>query len=227
MKKILYIEDELFLGKIVKESLETKGYIIAMETDGAAAMQCYKHFEPDVCVLDIMLPNKSGFEIAKEIRELHSTMPIIFLTAKTTTQDVVDGFKFGANDYIRKPFSIEELIVRIENVARQFNNNKQSNETELIHIGNYQLQINKQILVHQNHTQKLSFRETALLQYLYDSNSQIVNRTDVLKHIWGSTSLFNSRNLDVYINKIRGYLKQDNNLEIVTIKGIGYRFIVQ
>ena len=227
MKKILYIEDELFLGKIVKESLETKGYIIAMETDGAAAMQCYKHFEPDVCVLDIMLPNKSGFEIAKEIRELHSTMPIIFLTAKTTTQDVVDGFKFGANDYIRKPFSIEELIVRIENVARQFNNNKQSNETELIHIGSYQLQINKQILVHQNHTQKLSFRETALLQYLYDSNSQIVNRTDVLKHIWGSTSLFNSRNLDVYINKIRGYLKQDNNLEIVTIKGIGYRFIVQ
>src|SRR5436190_14820146 len=116
--KILYVEDELFLGKIVKESLESRGFEVIMESDGAKATGAFKKAEPDICVLDIMLPNKDGFTIADEIRELNENVPIIFLTAKTQTEDVVKGFAIGGNDYIRKPFSMEELIVRIQNLLK-------------------------------------------------------------------------------------------------------------
>jgi DNA-binding response OmpR family regulator len=224
--KILYVEDEAFLGRIVKESLETKGYTIAMETDGANVVQRFMQFEPDVCVLDIMLPNKSGYEIANELRTKNFTTPIIFLTAKTQTDDVVKGFKIGANDYIRKPFSIEELIVRIENVCNQNASSKMQSDSADIKIGNYILQVNKQCLNTKDESRKLSYREVELLKFLYANKNIIVSRNDVLNHIWGNDSFFNSRNLDVYITKLRGYLKDDATVEIITIKGIGYRFVV-
>lgn len=227
MIKVLYAEDEIFLGRIVKETLETKGFEIIMEVDGDKVVQSFKSNNPDICVLDIMMPNKNGYEVAQEIRQVNATVPIIFLTAKTQTADVVKGFKMGGNDYLRKPFSMEELIVRIENLIKTSNTNLTNTSSEILSIGKFIFYNNKQVLVIHGIERKLSFREAELLKFLYYNKNTIVDRREVLKHIWGNDSLFNSRNLDVYITKLRGYLKEDNNLEILTIKGVGYRFVVE
>lgn len=224
--KILYVEDELFLGKIVKETLETRGFDVIMETDGADVLRTFEDHQPDICVLDVMLPNKSGFEIAEDIRKTNDDVPIIFLTAKTQTDDVVFGFKIGANDYIRKPFSIEELIVRIENALRVKKEEPIQLGGDSVILGKYLFHLNKQVLAIGKEERKLSYRETELLKYLYSQRDKIIDRRDILNHIWGNDSFFNSRNLDVYITKIRGYLKDDNSLEIITIKGVGYRFVL-
>ncbi len=224
--KVLYVEDELFLGKIVKETLETRGFDVIMESDGADVVRTFEDEQPDICVLDVMLPNKSGFEIAEEIRKLNDDVPVIFLTAKTQTDDVVHGFKVGGNDYIRKPFSMEELIVRIENALRVKKDTPVVIAGDSISLGKYQFHLNKQVLSSGTDERKLSYRESELLKYLYLNRDNVIDRRDLLNHIWGNDSFFNSRNLDVYITKIRGYLKEDNSLEIITIKGVGYRFVV-
>ncbi|HEY0355838.1 MAG TPA: response regulator transcription factor [Flavisolibacter sp.] len=221
--KILYVEDEVFLAKILSETLEGRGYIVALESDGGKALDAFLKEKPDVCVLDIMLPNKDGFTIADEIREKDSDVPIIFLSAKSQTSDVVNGFRMGANDYIRKPFSIEELIVRIENVLKH--KTLAEEETEEMAIGNYLFNTKRQTLHHPSDQRKLSYRESELLKLLYFNRDKIVERSEILNLLWGSDSFFNSRNLDVYITKLRGYLKLDPKIEIITIKGIGYRFV--
>lgn len=223
--KILYIEDELFLAKIVKETLESRGFEVTLETDGNTVIAAFEKEQPDICVLDIMLPNRNGFELAEEIRNINEDVPIIFLTAKTQTEDVLKGFKTGANDYMRKPFSIEELIVRIENLLR-IKKPVSNIITENISIGKYSFQTIKQTLTLNKEEKKLSYRESELLKYLYQNKDKIIDRRDLLNYIWGNDSFFNSRNLDVYITKLRNYLKDDPALEIITIKGIGYRFIV-
>jgi len=225
--KILYVEDELFLGKIVKESLESRNFEVMMESDGAAATALFQQFNPDICVLDIMLPNKDGFEIADEIRSIDSAIPIIFLSAKTQTEDVVKGFSVGANDYIRKPFSMEELIVRIQHLLR--NNSVAIHQTSdgSASIGKYNFHLNRQVLSIDNQERKLSFRESELLKLLYENREKIIDRRDILNLLWGNDSFFNSRNLDVYITKMRSYLKGDPSLEIITIKGVGYRFVTR
>ncbi len=224
--KVLYVEDELFLGKIVKETLETRGFDVVMESDGADVVRTFEDEQPDICILDVMLPNKSGFEIAEEIRKQNDDVPIIFLTAKTQTDDVVQGFKIGANDYIRKPFSMEELIVRIENALRVRKDEPIILSGDTIQLGKYQFHINKQVLSIGKEERKLSYRESELLKYLYGQRDKVIDRRDLLNHIWGNDSFFNSRNLDVYITKIRSYLKEDPSLEIITIKGVGYRFVL-
>jgi len=223
--KVLYVEDELFLGKIVKESLESRNFDVVMEDDGAKATALFKKEKPDICVLDIMLPNKDGFTIADEIRELDENVPIIFLTAKTQTEDVVKGFSVGGNDYIRKPFSMEELIVRIQNLLRNKTDEPVKPNGGNLTIGKYNFQLNRQVLSNGKEERKLSFRESELLKLLYESREKIIDRKDILNLLWGNDSFFNSRNLDVYITKLRGYLKDDPALEILTIKGVGYRFI--
>jgi DNA-binding response OmpR family regulator len=224
--KVLYVEDELFLGKIVKESLETRGFEVAMEDDGARVVSLFKKESPDVCVLDVMLPNKSGFEIAAEIRKLNDDVPVIFLTAKTQTEDVVQGFKLGGNDYIRKPFSMEELIIRIENALRIKKDSSNDIQQEVIALGKYQYNINRQVLMNGSEEKKLSYRESELLKHLWVNKEKVIDRRDILNLLWGNDSFFNSRNLDVYITKLRNYLKDDPSLEIITIKGIGYRFVI-
>lgn len=224
--KVLYVEDEVFLGKIVKETLESRGFEVVMETDGADVLRTFEDELPDICVLDVMLPNKSGFEIAEDIRKINDDIPILFLTAKTQTEDLVHGFKIGGNDYIRKPFSMEELIVRIENALRVRKEETLTISGEQINIGEYQFLLNKQVLRKGPMEKKLSYRESELLKYLYKNSNAIIDRRDVLNHIWGNDSFFNSRNLDVYITKIRSYLKEDPQLEILTIKGVGYRFVI-
>jgi DNA-binding response OmpR family regulator len=223
--KVFYIEDELFLGKIVKESLESRGFEVIMESDGAKATELFKKSTPDICVLDIMLPNKDGFTIADEIRELDEEVPIIFLTAKTQTEDVVKGFSLGGNDYIRKPFSMEELIVRIQNLLKNKTEDFQKINGGAAIIGKYNFQLNRQVLSNGKEERKLSYRESELLKLLYENRSSIIDRKDILNLLWGNDSFFNSRNLDVYVTKLRGYLKDDPSLEIITIKGVGYRFV--
>jgi DNA-binding response OmpR family regulator len=225
--KVLYVEDEIFLGKIVKETLETRGFEVVMETDGADVLRSFEDEQPDICVLDVMLPNRSGFEIAEDIRKINEDIPIIFLTAKTQTDDLVYGFKVGGNDYIRKPFSMEELIVRIENALRVRKEEPIALLGETITLGIFQFHLNKQILKKGLLEKKLSYRESELIKYLYLNSNTIIDRRELLNHIWGNDSFFNSRNLDVYITKIRSYLKDDPKLEILTIKGVGYRFITE
>lgn len=224
--KILYAEDELFLGKIVRESLESRGFDVFMEEDGANVTALFKKTKPDICVLDIMLPNKDGFTIADEIRRLDEDVPIIFLTAKTQTEDVVKGFSIGGNDYIRKPFSLEELIVRIQHLLRHKQEPAPKIQGGTVTMGSFSFQLNRQLLVSGKTERKLSFRESELLKLLYEHRDQIIDRRDILNLLWGNDSFFNSRNLDVYITKLRGYLKEDPSLEIITIKGVGYRFVV-
>ena len=224
MTKVLYAEDELFLGKIVKESLESRGFNVVMESDGGKVFDAFKKETPDICILDVMMPNKDGFEVADEIRNVNEEVPIIFLTAKTQTEDVVKGFTLGGNDYIRKPFSMEELIARINNVLR--NKPETKPLSDMVTIGKFFFHINRQTLNDGNEERKLSFRESQLLKLLYENRDKIIDRKDILNLLWGNDSFFNSRNLDVYITKLRNYLKEDPSLEIITIKGIGYRFVV-
>jgi DNA-binding response OmpR family regulator len=223
--KVLYVEDEIFLAKIVSESLQSRGYEVVLEDDGSKAVPLFLKVKPDICVLDIMLPNKDGFTIADEIREKDAKVPIIFLSARSQTSDVVNGFKVGANDYVRKPFSVEELIARIENVLKI--RNALPEETEEVKIGEFTFNIKRQTLIHPNETRKLSYRESELLRLLYFNKDKIVERSEILNLLWGSDSFFNSRNLDVYITKLRNYLKHDPTIEIITIKGIGYRFVCE
>jgi DNA-binding response OmpR family regulator len=222
--KVLYAEDELFLGKIVKESLESRGYLVTMEADGNKVLSQFTKQQPQVCVLDIMLPNKDGFAIAEEIRKVDKDIPIIFLTAKTQTEDLVRGFRTGGNDYIRKPFSMEELIVRIENALKHKIETADNNMT--VQMGSYHFHSHLQLLKSEDEEKKLSFRESELLKLLYNNRDKIIDRRQILNLLWGNDNFFNSRNLDVYITRLRSYLKSDANLQIITIKGIGYRFVV-
>jgi DNA-binding response OmpR family regulator len=227
-KKILYVEDEPFLGKVVKETLEFRGYDVLLKNDGALVLDSLKEFSPDVCVLDVMLPNVDGFTLCNKIREKHPRMPVIFLTAKNQTEDVVRGFDVGGTDYIRKPFSIEELILRIENQLKLHQNIVPiiNGEKEIFQLGifeyspvEYELRSGGKII-------KLSNREAQVLNMLVEHANEIVDRKKILKNVWGDDSFFNSRNLDVYIRKLRDYFLPDSSIKIITLKGKGYRFIV-
>jgi len=224
--KVLYAEDELFLGKIVKESLESRGFDVIMESDGEKVFPLFKKIRPHICILDIMLPNKDGFEIAEQIRDLDDLVPILFVTAKTQTDDVVKGFTLGGNDYIRKPFSMEELIVRIHNALKSKDNHSNKITSDAVSLGKYLFHVHRQLLTAGKEEKKLSFRESELLKLLYEGRDKVIDRKDILNLLWGNDSFFNSRNLDVYITRLRNYLKEDESLEIITIKGIGYRFVM-
>lgn len=223
--KIFYVEDEPFLGRIVKESLESREFEVTMITDGADALASFKETQPDICVLDIMLPTKDGYTIAREIRQIAPAIPIIFVTAKTQTEDLIKGFESGGNDYIRKPFSMEELIVRINNLLQITQHQKSISTQEYIDIGSYQFVPLRYELRYKDSVKKLSHRESTLLQTLAENKNVTVLRKDILLKLWGDDSFFNSRNLDVYITKLRDYLKEDDSIEIITIKGVGYHFV--
>lgn len=225
--RVLYVEDEPFLGRIVKESLESREFEVAMLTDGKSVLETFEKMKADICVLDIMLPVKDGYSLAKEIRQVSPTVPIIFVTAKIQTEDVIKGFESGANDYIRKPFSMEELIVRINNLlSLAHQQTKNAGKVEAIAIGQYDFNPSRYELKINGTVRKLSNREANLLAILAENRNGTTNRKDILMRVWGDDSFFNSRNLDVYITKLRDYLKEDSSIEIITIKGVGYHFAV-
>lgn len=222
--KVLYIEDEPFLGKIVNETLHLQGFEMMWIADGALVMESLSVFQPHVCVLDIMLPNIDGYTLCREIRAKYPELPVIFLTALCETSDLVKGFEAGGSDYIKKPFSMEELIVRIHNIL-SLTSSQRINE-ECI-IGRYRLFLSRYELVSPTVVQKLSVREMEVLAILTNNINKVVERRDLLIKVWGDDSFFNSRTLDVYIRKLRTLLMEDSDIEIVTLKGKGYLFLIK
>lgn len=226
MIRILYLEDEHFLGRIVKESLSSRGYDIRLVTDGKNLMQHFDAFKPDICVLDIMVPNIDGYTLSETIRKQDSRIPIIFLSAKNQTRDVLKGFESGGNDYLKKPFSMEELIVRIENLISLRNDAVQHEAGENIQLGKYTFHYDKFELWFGEEKTSLSHRENELLKLLAEHKNQKIDRRFILKQLWNDDSLYNSRNLDVYIRKLRILLEKDPDIRLITLRGVGYHFTV-
>lgn len=227
MAKVLLIEDEVQLGQIVKDSLEIRGFEMLYAADGREGLRLYQQEHPDVVVLDIMMPNMDGFSVTAEIRKQDKLTPIIFLTAKSQTADVVKGFELGGNDYLKKPFSMDELIVRITALLKRFGDNPAGRELEegAVSIGQYVFNYTKQTLARNNSIEFLSHREAAILRRLYDNKNEVMERKAVLLDLWGDDNFFNARSMDVFITKLRRYLKDDSRVQIVNIRGVGYKLI--
>ena len=229
MAKILLIEDEWQLGQIVKDSLEMRGFDMLYAADGKEGLRLYQQNKPDVVVLDIMMPNMDGFSVTTEIRKQDKLTPIIFLTAKSQTADVVKGFELGGNDYLKKPFSMDELIVRIKALLQRSGEQPAAaaaaDSQDVVMIGQYAFNYIKQTLTRNGQPVFLSHREAEILRRLYDNKNQVMERKTVLLDLWGDDSFFNARSMDVFITKLRRYLKEDPRVQIVNIRGVGYKLI--
>ncbi len=220
---ILLAEDEAALGMIIKESLETRDFNVLYCENGEEALQVYKEKKPELLVLDVMMPKKDGFTLAKEIRLENEEIPILFLTAKSQTQDVIEGFNIGGNDYLKKPFSIEELIVRINNLLNRVKIQKNS---ETLLINNYTFSLTKQTLQYKSgEVIQLTHREAHLLFHLIKNRNKVLDRSLILKKLWGDDDFFNARSMDVFISKLRKKLKQDDTIQIINVRGFGYKMV--
>jgi len=221
---ILLAEDEPALGQIIKESLETRDFQVTHCVNGEDAYQEFQRNTPDILVLDVMMPKKDGFTLAKEIRQENNFIPIIFLTAKSQTEDVVEGFSIGGNDYLKKPFSMEELIVRIKSLL---NKNIIQKSTDIVSIGKYSFNFPKQKLSFENKETSilLTHREAHLLFHLFQRKNEVLDRTFILNKLWNNDDFFSARSMDVFITKLRKKLSEDNNVKIVNVRGFGYKLI--
>lgn len=225
--KILIVEDDQYLGMMVQELLESRSFEAKWSTDGKAGYDEFVAFSPDLCLLDINMPEKDGFSLAKEIRAIDRKVPIIFLTAKSMKEDVLMGFKLGADDYIKKPFSMEELIMRINAILRRSGVLADEEEEQVnFQIGQYHYNHTHRVLKHEEQQVTLPNREADLLRLLCLSKNQLLEREYVLKKLWGDDSYFNARSMDVYITNIRKKLKEDATIQIVNIRGRGYKLMV-
>ncbi|MCF8360324.1 MAG: response regulator transcription factor [Prolixibacteraceae bacterium] len=224
--KILLAEDDENLGLLLKEYLIAKGYDTDLYPDGETAYHGFMRNHYHLCLLDVMMPKKDGFALAKDIRMVNADIPIIFLTAKNLKEDVIEGFKLGADDYLTKPFSMEELIFRIEAILRRVTGDVQTNEQNIFKIGKYNFDVRKQILSHDNVEVKLTTKESELLRLLVSNANKVLERNYALKAIWIDDNYFNARSMDVYITKLRKHLKDDPNVEIINVHGKGYKLIM-
>ncbi len=224
--KILLAEDDENLGALLKEYLIAKGFKTDLYINGELALEGFKKHGYNLCILDIMMPKMDGFTLAREIRKINSAIPFIFLTAKSLKEDVIEGFSLGADDYMTKPFSMEELLFRIKAILRRTKFNNVSEQNEKYSIGKYVFDSQKQILQFGEKTQKLTTKESELLKLLCNNMNNVLERNFALKTIWQEDSYFNARSMDVYITKLRKYLKDDPSIQILNIHGKGYKLIV-
>lgn len=222
--RILLAEDDENLGSLLKEYLEIKGYKTGLYINGNKAYKGFIQEHYDLCLLDVMMPEKDGFTLAKEIRQINSDIPIIFLTAKTLKQDVLEGFSIGADDYITKPFSMEELLFRIEAILRRTHSGS-GNQQDVFKVGRYDFDAQKQTLTIDKQAQKLTTKEAELLKLLCNNKNKVLERNFALRTIWFDDNYFNARSMDVYITKLRKYLKQDPAVEIINVHGKGFKII--
>ena len=221
---LLLCEDDENLGMLLREYLQAKGYQTMLCVDGEAGYRAFTQNKFDLCVLDVMMPKNDGFELARDIRHANEEVPIIFLTAKTLKEDILAGFRLGADDYLTKPFSMEELTFRIEAILRRVKGKKNRNRTSY-RIGSFHFDTQKQTLTRGETVTKLTTKECELLNLLCMHANEILQRDYALKTIWIDDNYFNARSMDVYITKLRKHLKADENVEIINIHGKGYKLI--
>jgi DNA-binding response OmpR family regulator len=226
MATVLLIEDEPALGMIIRDSLEVRGFTVMYANNGQEGLDLYHQQRPDIVVADVMMPQLDGFTMAERIRQHDSDTPIMFLTARSQTDDVVRGFELGGNDYLKKPFSLDELIVRINALLRRSTTTIAVAQSDWLAIGGYVFDPDKQKLRFDSHEVLLSHREAELLRHLYDQRNQVLERKTVLLALWGDDSFFNGRSLDVFITRLRRHLSDDPTVQIVNVRGIGYKLIV-
>ncbi|MBE6308234.1 MAG: response regulator transcription factor [Bacteroidaceae bacterium] len=223
-QRILLCDDDENLGMLLREYLQAKGFYVELCPDGDAGYKAFLKGKFDFCILDVMMPIKDGFALAQEIRAVNSEIPIIFLTAKDMNEDILKGFKIGADDYITKPFRMEELVLRIEAILRRVSGKKYKNKT-LYNIGSFQFDTQKQLLTIGDQQTKLTTKESELLSLLCAHANEILQRDFALKTVWTDDNYFNARSMDVYITKLRKHLKADSSIEIINIHGKGYKLI--
>ena len=224
--KIFFCEDDENLGSLLREYLQAKGYETDLYPDGEAGYRGFITHTYDICILDIMMPKKDGLTLAQDIRLVNPDIPILFLTAKIMKEDILEGFKMGADDYITKPFSMEELLLRIEAIMRRVKGKKQK-DVLFYKIGQFMFDTQKQTLTIGKKIIKLTTKESELLKLLCFHANEILERNDALKTIWVDDNYFNARSMDVYITKLRKILKADPEVEIINIHGKGYKLITQ
>ncbi|MGV3601238.1 MAG: response regulator transcription factor [Dyadobacter fermentans] len=224
MATVLFIEDEPALGMIVKDSLTYRGFEVLYAANGVEGLEQFRLHRPDIVVADIMMPDMDGFTMAEHIRRDDPHVPIMFLTARSQTADVVRGFELGGNDYLKKPFSLEELIVRINALLRAGTHRSMGSGT--FKIGRYSFDPAKQRLALDGREIALSHREAELLRRLYQQRNEVLGRSEVLTELWGDDSFFNGRSLDVFITKLRRHLREDPKIQIINIRGRGYKLVL-
>jgi len=225
--KVLYAEDEPTLSQIISDGLKSSGYDVEIAANGEEALQLYKNSPPDICVLDIMMPLKDGYSLAEDIRKYDSGIPIIFLSAKSLPEDVIKGFKSGGNDYLRKPFNMGELLVRMEALLTRFSVNtvKDALPSNRKVFGKCELDTVSQRLITPLATYTLSYKETALLELLLENRNILLPRQVPLVKIWGDDSFYNARSMDVFMSHLRKMLKDDPEIQLMSIRGAGYKLI--
>ena len=225
--KILLVEDDLNLGTILKDYLSIKDFYVTHVLNGVEGFDTYSKDSFDLLILDIMMPKKDGFTLASEIRKLDKKTPIIFLTAKSLVEDRIKGLKLGGDDYLTKPFSSEELLLRINNIFKRVSISKEKNKKlKLIPIGKYKFDYPRRILSLNNGVKRLTSKESELLRLFALNQNEVLERSIVLTEIWQENSYFTSRSMDVYITKLRSYLKEDESVEIVNVHGMGFKLLV-
>lgn len=224
--KLLVVEDDPNLGDILKEYLEMKGYEPTLCRDGDEGWNKFKKDKFDLCLLDIMMPKKDGFTLAKEIKKVQEDLPILFLTAKNQKDDIIEGLKIGADDYLTKPFSMEELLLRITAILRRTQKSMEIAPLKTYTFGDFILHYDEQFIEGPGGKHKLTSKENELIRLLASEINKLVNRSHALKQIWGDDSYFNARSMDVYLSKIRKILKDDPKVQIITVHGEGFKLIV-
>jgi len=224
--KILYAEDEPFLSRIVYDNLISKGYEVSTAADGEAGLKLYKSVNPDLCIIDIMMPLKDGYNLVEDIRQLGRNIPIIFVSAKSLDEDVVKGFKSGGNDYLRKPFSMVELLVRVDSLLTRFNQAQSHTETALWYeFGNSKLDTVNQQLKTPDKVYDLSYKEVMLLEMLLKNKNMVLERHDALIKIWGDDSVYNTNSMNVFMTHLRKMLKDDPEVQILSLRNLGYKIV--
>jgi two-component system, OmpR family, response regulator len=224
-KKILLAEDDNNLGSLLRNYLIAKKYDATLCINGKEAFETFRKNEFNICIIDIMMPEMDGLTLAKEIRKIDHNVPVIFLTAKNQKEDIIEGFVTGADDYITKPFSMEELLYRIEAILRRVTEPVVLRKEERYSIGEYSFDTLKQLLTFNDHTIKLTTKESELLELLCRHKNEILERNFALKAIWIDDNYFNARSMDVYITKLRKYLKKDPFVKILNVHGKGYKLL--
>jgi DNA-binding response OmpR family regulator len=224
-EKILLVEDDQTLNFIIKDNLEQNGYLVTSAEDGESAIKAFKSGKFSLCLLDVMLPKKDGFTLAKEIRATDDHVPIIFLTARSMTEDRITGLTIGGDDYLTKPFSMEELLLKIRIfLKRSLSANDTSTDQNYFKVGHFNFYFDSLILDGNGERKTLTYKEAELLRYFCDNPNKVLSRSDILKQVWGSDDYYLGRSLDVFISRLRKYLGSDESIKILNLHGIGFRF---